>query len=152
MSDLAEFLRARYAERRTIAEQAAQRAGSADWRYEPGADWVSAVETNPEAPPARRENWEPLVTEACSYVGNTLDDEIGNHIASVDPEGVLADLDIKLAIVDLHAGPHECSSYDEISRETNSCQWVPGGDCTTLRLLAKPFAGHHDYKAEDWEA
>jgi hypothetical protein len=57
------------------------------------------------------------------------------------------DVEAKRRIIDLHAGSHECSSYDPISREINNCQWVMDGeDCTTLRLLALPYANHPDYR------
>ncbi|WP_367572189.1 DUF6221 family protein [Streptomyces globisporus] len=105
MTNLADFLRARYAERRAIAEAAASKARSGDWRYKAGDDCVHVVEIFPESPPAQRELWSPLVTEAGSYVGDTLDDEIGWHIAANNPADVLADLDAKLAIVDAYLPP-----------------------------------------------
>lgn len=100
MSEIADFLRARIAERRAIAEAAAGKTGSGDWRYKPGDDYVSWVEVDEHATPVNRETWWPLVTEAGSYVGDTLDDEIGNHIAANGPDAVIADLDAKLALVD----------------------------------------------------
>ncbi|MFE2047981.1 DUF6221 family protein [Streptomyces sp. NPDC059459] len=121
MSEIADFLRARYAEVRAAAEAAAERAGTGDWRYRSGSDHVAAVQTFPNDVSARRELWTPLVTEAGSYIGDTIDDEIGNHIAAQDPDVILADLDAKLAIVELMD-----------------------------RTLAQPFAWHADHKGEEW--
>lgn len=101
MSQIADFLRARIAERQAIAEAAAAKAGSGDWRYKPGDDYVSWVKHDEYASaPINRETWWPLVTEAQSYVGDMLDDEIGHHIAASGPDAVIADIDAKLALVD----------------------------------------------------
>lgn len=67
------------------------------------------------------------------------------HIARHDPARVLAECAAKRAIVALHRGGHECSTYDK-SGEVDNCTWVPDGDnCSTLRLLAQPHADHPDY-------
>ncbi|MET8694711.1 DUF6221 family protein [Streptomyces bauhiniae] len=139
MSEIADFLRARYAEQRVIAEAAAEHAGTRDWRYRPGSDHVAAVQSFPNDVPARRELWTPLVTEAGSYIGDTIDDEIGNHIAAHDPAAVIADLDAKLAIVDL------CATFlHDDDRGIDPC--AEG----TLCLLAQPFAGHSGHRGEEW--
>jgi hypothetical protein len=131
MSDLAEFLRARYTEDRQ--EEEGRRTLPANM-HEVEFLW---------------EGGEGYVLLGGIHRVDAAEFWKLNGIPGPDPD-VLADLDAKLAIVDLHAGPHECSSYDAISREINACQWVPGGDCTTLRLLAKPFGEHRDYKVEEW--
>ena len=67
-----------------------------------------------------------------------------------DPARVLREIAAKRRRIALHAGPHECSSYDEISREINSCQWVGEGEaCTTLRLEAEPYDERPGFK-EEW--
>jgi hypothetical protein len=169
MSEIADFLRARIAERRTLAEAAAEKAGSGDWRYKPGDDRVAAVQTFPDDVPARRELWLPLVTEAGSYIGDTLDDEIGHHIAANDPADVIADCDAKLAIIDdLLAERHEviedpwytCAAATEEHDGGRCCDQNRRGkpcDCgrdarlnRRLAILAQPFAGHSDHKGEWW--
>ena len=145
MSDLAEFLRARYTERLEAQGRIFRDTYQAD---DPcpvcqKPTWGMSVYVGD---PSRLAKFEP-----CEHEINDPAQLDQFQEPAPDPD-TLADLDVKLAIVDLHAGPHECSSYDEISREINSCQWVPGGDCTTLRLLAKPFGEHPDYRAEEWAA
>lgn len=70
------------------------------------------------------------------------------HIARHDPARVLAEVTAKRAIVELH------EPYASESHGGAAC-WVcgPGGfpwPCTTLRLLALPFADHSDYR-EEWK-
>lgn len=70
------------------------------------------------------------------------------HIARHDPARVLAEVTAKRAIVELH------EPYASESHGGAAC-WVcgPGGfpwPCTTLRLLAMPYADHADYR-EDWK-
>jgi hypothetical protein len=146
MSDIADFLRARYAEQQATAEAAAERAGTGDWRYRPGSDHVAAVQTFPDDVPARRELWTPLVTEAGSYIGDTIDDEIGNHIATHDPDAVLAYLDAKLAIVDLMDRMLDAAEGDT---EVDHYGGLGAAEETLCRL-AQPFAGHPDHKGEEW--
>jgi len=146
MSEIADFLRARYAERRAVAEAAAEKAGSGDWRYKPGDDCVSWVEFDEYATPVNRETWWPLVTEAGSYVGDTLDDEIGNHIAANGPDDVIADLDAKLAIVDLMDRTLDAAEGDS---EVDHYGGLVAAEETLCRL-AQPFAGHPDHKGEEW--
>lgn len=67
------------------------------------------------------------------------------HIARHDPARVLADVAAKRAILDLHAAGHECSVYDHRG-EINRCAWVlPDEVCSTVQLLALPFAEHPDF-------
>ncbi|WHM30210.1 DUF6221 family protein [Streptomyces sp. BPPL-273] len=146
MSDIADFLRARYAEQRAIAEVASRTAGSGDWRYDPNNDHVSWVEFSEYASPVNRETWWPLVTEAQSYIGDTIDNALGEFIAVYDPDTVLADLDAKLAIVDLMdrtlaaaEGDSEVDHYGGL-----------GAAEETLCRLAQPFAGHPEHKGEEW--
>lgn len=108
MSDIADFLRARYAERRALAEAAIGAAGSGDWRYDPNSDHVSWVEFSEYASPVNRETWWPLVTEAQSYTGDTIDDGLGVFIAAADPDDVIADLDAKLALVEELEPQEQC--------------------------------------------
>ena len=69
------------------------------------------------------------------------------HAAAWDPARVLAECDAKRRIVELHTGEHECSVYDH-DGEIDHCQYVLG-DCSTLRLLALPYADRDGYR-EEW--
>lgn len=70
--------------------------------------------------------------------------ESADHIAANDPADVLADLDAKLAIVDLMdqtlrfvEGDSEVDHYGAL-----------GNAEEVLSILARPFAGHSDYRDE----
>lgn len=69
-----------------------------------------------------------------------------NHIARWDPARVLAEVQAKRRIIDLHEGDHECSTYDH-NGEIDNCTWVIG-DCSTLRLLASVYAGRPGWRSE----
>ncbi|MEU6397860.1 DUF6221 family protein [Streptomyces cinnamoneus] len=64
---------------------------------------------------------------------------------------VLAEVDAKRQIVSLHSDPtgHSCSVKDETGYELNFADVGGGEACTTLRLLALPYASHPDF-GEDW--
>lgn len=98
MTDLADFLRARYAE---DAE-------------------------------AVRANWHRNGITSDRY-----------HDTPIDPTRLLADLDVKLAIVDLLAPIVADESYQGPDHYggVDACE-------KALSLLARPFAGHPDYKNE----
>lgn len=68
------------------------------------------------------------------------------HIAEWDPQRVLAEVEAKRRIVDLHEGEHACSTYDRDGNIDN-CTWVIGY-CSTLRLLALPYADRAGYRKE----
>ncbi|WP_405536907.1 DUF6221 family protein [Streptomyces antimycoticus] len=127
MTDIADFLRARYAERRELAEAAS-----------PGPWHVNA------------EHDEVLAVDGFALSGRQLR-ATTEHIAANDPEDVIADLDAKLAIVAAYesaavgqrasggAGP----AHDLLTGAANTMHYA-------LRLLAQPFAGHPDHKGEEW--
>ena len=74
---------------------------------------------------------------------------IAEHIAMHDPAAVLADITAKRAIVELHTGAHECSSYDPVSRDFNNCVWIDADSlCSTLRLLASASSTWPGYQTE----
>lgn len=79
--------------------------------------------------------------------GPTRDDEYSG--LNIGAGRVLAECEAKRRIVELHGRDHECSTYDDAG-EVDNCAWVLGGDCSTMRLLALPFADHPDYRAEEW--
>ncbi|MFJ4637588.1 DUF6221 family protein [Streptomyces hygroscopicus] len=122
MTDIADFLRARYQERRALAEAASP----GPWHVNAEHDEVLAIDGI-------------TVAEGFALSGRQLR-ATTEHIATHNPEDIIADLDAKLAIVD------ELDAAD------------PNGGYITamftaqdaLRLLAQPFAGHPDYKGEEW--
>lgn len=76
-----------------------------------------------------------------------LDPATITYLTALAPERVLAECDAKRRIVELHTGEHECSVYDH-DGEIDHCQYVLG-DCSTLRLLALPYADRDGYR-EEW--
>ena len=59
------------------------------------------------------------------------------------PEVAEVEIDAKRRIVDLHTGEHECP------RDGDNCgYWHEDEACTTLRLIALPYAQHPDYRQE----
>lgn len=130
MSGLVEFLRARYTEAREREE--AKRTLRNDvpfeftWSYEMDREYVEIGSLKQCM--AAEDFW-------AQY-----------GVSAADPD-VLADLDVKLAILDLHARLGDspfCATCDAPSG-------IPGqpDGCATLRLLAVPFAKHPDYD-ERW--
>ncbi len=118
MTDIVEFLRARYAEERAAAQPAAgiwpepwqkQRAPGG-WRVGSGQRLVIMGH--------------PAATE---------------YIASRDARQALADIDAKLQILKLH---EQCADEPECW----VCGDQPW--CRTTSLLALPYAGHADYDQE----
>lgn len=119
MTDLADFLRARIAERRQAAMNAALTEGLMGSLVDFLKHEAASVNVGPSE----------------------------QHYALQAPGAVLADLDAKLAIVDLMErtlrfaeGDSEVDHYGALANAEE-----------TLSLLARPFAGHPDYQ-EDWAA
>jgi hypothetical protein len=128
VSDIADFLRARIAERRALADG--------------------------------------IHSRDCESVPDILypDREPGACDCG-EPEAAISHCDAKLALVDLHAITVEKADaprYDPYTGERRPdehnvacavCGWAsdnPTSGCTTLRILAQPFAGHPDHKGEEW--
>jgi hypothetical protein len=82
------------------------------------------------------------VSDAADWLGGVI-----QHVETWNPDRVLAECDAKRRIVELHTGEHECSVYED-NGEINYCQYVLG-DCSTLRLLALPYAGRPGHR-DDW--
>ncbi|MFF4644969.1 DUF6221 family protein [Streptomyces sp. NPDC001389] len=72
------------------------------------------------------------------------------HITRHDPARVLAEVDAKRRIIALHSDPtgHSCSITDETGYELNYAEVARDEACTTLRLLALPWADHPAYQSE----
>lgn len=138
MTDLADFLRARYAERRAIAEAAT-----------PGP-WEGVVDRHQRGQidaSVWADSISCYITEKITSGGRHEAD--AHHIAANDPAHVIADLDAKLAIVNRHTACGTGNGYCD----DGGHGWddLEGGGCADLADLARPFAGHPDYQ-EDWAA
>lgn len=76
---------------------------------------------------------------------------MAEHIVRHDPARALAEVDAKRQIIRLHSfgTGHECSTLDD-NGDIDHCTWVMDSEaCTTLRLLALPYADHPGYR-EEW--
>ncbi|MFD9256943.1 DUF6221 family protein [Streptomyces sp. NPDC059538] len=140
---LVQFLRARHDE----DEEAARRAG--DSFRQIGDTGVIVATEGDRAEECATANWAG----------------IAEHIARHDPARVLAEVDAKRRLVELHGIVHReigwLADGEEERGEVPVCGHcvqrnahylsrtdVPEGACTTLRLLALPDSSHPDYKPE----
>jgi hypothetical protein len=142
VTDIDEFLRARYAEDRQVALDAA--GDSPTWTAESSHHRITGEDTGAEVHP---------VVEREGNGDGGCETVHARHIARHDPASVLADIDAKLRILDEHGDINDgdCSTcvtgrwgYPVLGGSTP--QLLP---CRTLRLLALPFASHQDY-LEEW--
>lgn len=113
MSEIADFLRARIAERRALAEAARP-------------DGFTFNGRQPRA---------------------TID-----HIAANGPEYVIAECDARLALIDefQRAGASPDTPERRASPSWDGDFGYLQGLARAVHLLAQPFAGHADYKGEEW--
>ncbi|ROQ69188.1 hypothetical protein EDD93_3685 [Streptomyces sp. 840.1] len=143
MDDLTQFLRARLDE-----DDAAARAAS--WDEWDSAHWHAHHR-------AQYDGCWAIIDAADDGVITTVDPRasadpgVAAHIARHDPARALSEVEAKRQMVKLHAcaAGHECSTLDRHG-EIDHCTWVMDSEaCTTLRLLALPYADHPDYR-DDW--
>ena len=128
MSEIADFLRARVAERRALAEAASP----GPWHVNAEADEVLAADGI-------------TVADGFALSGRQLR-ATTEHIAANNPEAVIADCDAKLALVD-----HMVRMLAAAEGDTEVDHYgALGAAEQTLCLLAQPFAGHPDHKGEEW--
>jgi hypothetical protein len=128
MDDLIVFLRARLDEDAAAAKRVESR-----WR-QIGETGVIVASDGTHAEECANGNWTG----------------IAEHIVRHDPARVLADADAKRQMIRLHGCTegHECSTVDRAG-DVDHCTWVMEDEaCTTLRLLALPYADHPDYRDE----
>ncbi|MEU6342195.1 DUF6221 family protein [Streptomyces sp. NPDC046977] len=133
---LVEFLRARLDEDERTAYAADDSLGKVnlDWVYRPEGELGGKVAS------ARGADLIPDVLGG-----------VGKHVAVHDPRRVLAEVDAKRQIVQAYedavaafndSGP-ALSSYDRLTGSVSSLR-------RTVEALARPYAGHPDYRADDW--
>ncbi|MFJ9633798.1 DUF6221 family protein [Streptomyces sp. NPDC101175] len=128
MSEIADFLRARIAERRALAEAASP----APWHANAEHDEVLAADGI-------------TVADGFALSGRQLRATV-DHIVANDPEDVIADCDAKLAIVKLM---DETLRYAEGDTEVDHYGALSAAE-EALYRLAQPFGGHPDHKGEEW--
>lgn len=137
MSEIADFLRARYQERRALAEAASP----GPWHADADGYEVLAVDG-------------VTVADGFALSDRQLRATV-DHIAANDPADVLADCDAKLELVDEHgAGGHywpgSSTQYCKTCGSGEPNEYPTDWPCRTLKLLARPFAGHPEHKGEEW--
>jgi hypothetical protein len=134
VSEIADFLRARYRQEAHVARLIAETTGSDQWK----ADW-------------RQLSYNHFDARVITVADEPVFDGYGSvgtaeFVSGYSPARVLADLDAKLAIVDLMdrmlaaaEGDTEVDHYGGLDAAEE-----------TLRRLAQPFVGHPDHKGEEW--
>lgn len=136
MSDIADFLRARIAERRALAEAAAAMQG------DPENGW-GIIDPSGYAQTEKR-RW------IAPHIGILHEAESAEHIVANNPAVVIADLEAKMKLIDLfeyQLGWNADHDRDVTSHEVQSMRFAADEG---LRFLAQPFAGHPDHKGEEW--
>ncbi|WEO98994.1 DUF6221 family protein [Streptomyces sp. FXJ1.172] len=121
------FLRARFEEEERVARDAITGAPGAVWGVM--ADEIEQVLTSQD----RGVTHTPLVQFGADDPVRML-----NHVARHDPARVLRELEAKRALL----GEHR--TWDD--GRCRTCREGSRSPCTTLRLLAVPFAGHPGYE------
>jgi hypothetical protein len=145
MDDLVAFLRARLDE----DEQVAREITAPEWSE--GCSWLADLR-------------DPLPSQRRAYglpkEWQLLSEADTRHIARWDPARVLAEVESKRRMLELHSPVKQtfrehtqcdhcadlCHSYSGISCDAPVDALWP---CPTARLLALPFADHPDYR-EEW--
>jgi hypothetical protein len=136
---LVEFLTARLDERERMAK-AARDAAPPPWerRYDEDGDdrWMDITASDGTA----------VIDTETGANGPPI--EVAEHFALNDPAWVLADVESKRRIIQLHS-TSETSDFEGKSLTITYCPICQNdGECPTLRLLALPDARHPDYLPE----
>jgi hypothetical protein len=87
--------------------------------------------------------------DAADTVGILNRAAVAAHITDSDPQFVLADIAAKRQIIDAHQSLWQDEPPEHLGPGCKTCSGeVEGWPCTTLRLLALPYAGHPDYRED----
>lgn len=140
MSEIADFLRARYVERRAAISPMPN--GPWTWHE------VESLEDTGKYEALAGDD--AVVLSAADEEGYHAwidkHDGLDDFLAVVQPQELLADLDAKLALVDRMI---EMLAAAEGDTEVDHYGALDAAE-TTFRILAQPFAGHPDHKGEEW--
>lgn len=137
MSDLVVFLRARLDEDQAVAQHA-----------NPGP-WVVNDATYPESIYTEDRLTDVVAGGRWGGEANVFDTaEDAFHIARWDPARVLAEVQAKRAILELHICPcpNDCGDCGQCSG-AHMADPV-GFPCPTVKLIAVPYQDHPDYRQE----
>ncbi|MEU5426885.1 DUF6221 family protein [Streptomyces olivoreticuli] len=147
-ADLAAFLRARLDD----DEQAARAAKPGPWIRH---DHVAGEHADDAAPDGRP--YGSAVAD-CRRVPDGYGVPNALHIVRHQSARVLAEVEAKRRLVDLHQGEGEfpkcavCAQPETFDEDVDGNQerfrWAESTPCLTLRLLALPHADHPDYRQE----
>lgn len=129
MNEIVDFLRARYAEQRALA----QAASPGPWHANAEHDEVLAVD-------------DITVAEGFALSGRQLRATV-DHIAANDPTAVIADLDAKCFLI---AGCERALAAATTAPATDTVKGTVEVVDRLLRYFASPYAGHPDHKGEEW--
>lgn len=138
-ADLVAFLNARLDEDYRLAFEAGN-GGPDRWVFDPELPWNSDV--GPREAVVRFNGSALGYVAAVDPVHGKYGTWDAQHIARHDPARVLVEVDAKRRIIAEHS-----TQKWSVGDRVHDCQWE-GWPCTTLRLLALPYAGHPDYQAE----
>lgn len=131
MSEVADFLRARIAERRALAEVASP----GPWHASEEHDEVVAVDGI-------------TVADGFALSGRQLRATV-DHIVANDPADVIADCEAKLRMME--DADDFCQEYDnDLTDDNSAAQRAYYWRLTLHRNLAAAFTGHPDHKGEEW--
>ncbi|MFD2421650.1 DUF6221 family protein [Amycolatopsis pigmentata] len=140
MDDLVVFLRERLLNRKTMAVRAKRALDEWQKGNDPEYRWVLDVDG-------------VSVNIKGEYV--CVGEDLALFLAFNDPDTMLADVDAKLQVLDDHSTPHTVADgfcVEEGGPCTHAgeshCDWHGTDGCSTVRLLALPFAGHADFRPE----
>lgn len=161
MTEIADFLRARIAERRALAEAVPR--GPWTWAHAESDTGTYDSLSGPDE--------EVLSSGDADGYKSWIDkhDGLNAYLAIAQPEEVIADCDGKLALIDdllaeRHAVVDDCwytcgAATEERDGGETCHETRQGGPCDCgrdarvhrrLAVLAQPFAGHPDHKGEEW--
>ncbi len=134
--DLADWLTQIWDEQEKLARAAQDDAPSLTWEAEKVYDGVYTIQLGPSEHPDNDSydvGWDVRMPR-----------EIARYIAANDPASVLARIAADRQILAMHTGNHECPSVED------NCGWVTDDRCSTVRLLALPYADRPGYQ-ESWK-
>ncbi len=139
MSEIADFLRSRYIEARERQHRIFRDT------YEPGAPCPTCARPTWGMSMYGGDEHRLASFEPCGH--DTNDPAVVAQFQEPAPDpDVIADLDAKLAVVNLMDETLRCAEGDSEVDHYGAL----GNAEDALRHLAQPFAGHSDHKGEEW--